>query len=621
MQALHFKYCFFSSTYQHISHMRTIFFLFTCLFAFCAGAQKTPVADARFQGLDAAFAQVLKDWNAPGFAVAVVEKNKVIYAKGFGYRDMEKKLPVTTNTVFAIGSCTKAFTSSVIGLLQKEGKVDFDKPAHDYLSSLRFYNNDMNNTITLRDMMSHRTGLPRHDFSWYFFNTTSRDSFLQRVQYQEPTARVRDRWQYNNFMFLAQGVIAEKLTGASWEQNVTDRIFRPLGMTASNFSIRELERSNDAALGYDLRRDTVIYKLPYYNIDAMGPAGSINSNVMDMSKWLITWIYGGKYEGKEILPGNYFTEAITPQAIIGAGLPSKEKPDVHFSAYGFGWMLSSYRGHYRVEHGGNIDGFSATTAFFPTDSIGIVVLVNQNASRVPAIIRNMLADRMLKLTPYNWHTDAIRDAFKAKMSAAATRNIKKTYGNTKPTHPLKDFAGTYLEPGYGPLKIWERNDSLFANMGQHLMWLKHDNFNVFDFFRVTEGEPIDTAEIGPIRLQFLLSKSGELDRVTMDFEPGIKPLEFKRQLETKEVSTASLKNYVGDYDLGNITIKVYIKNDKTLYALVPGQPEYELLPTGKDKFALKVLSGYFVQFDVAPDGKVTALTFIQPNGNFKATRK
>ncbi len=189
--------------------------LLSLSFNFCFAQKKTAQAPDPFAGLDTAFQRVLKDRQAAGFAVAVVSKNKIIYAKGFGYRDYENKLPVTTNTLFAIGSCTKAFTSSLIGLLNKENKLEYDKPATTYLPELHFFNDNLNNTITLRDMMCHRTGLPRHDYSWYLFNSASRDSLLQRIQYQEPTATLRETWQYNNFMFLAQGMIAEKLTGKS----------------------------------------------------------------------------------------------------------------------------------------------------------------------------------------------------------------------------------------------------------------------------------------------------------------------------------------------------------------------------------------------------------------------
>jgi CubicO group peptidase (beta-lactamase class C family) len=318
-----------------------------------------------FAGLDTVLQKVLKDRKAAGFAVAVVSKDKIIYSKGFGFRDHEKQLPVTTNTLFAIGSCTKAFTASLLGLLNKEGKLELDKPATEYLPELKFFKDEMNNSITVRDIMCHRTGLPRHDYSWYLFNTASRDSLLKRIQYQEPTAPVRQTWQYNNFMFLVQGMISEKLMGKSWEQNVKEKIFTPLGMNSSNFSVHDLEKMSDASLGYVVFKDSIIKKTNYYDINAMGPAGSINSNVNEMANWVITWINGGKFNGKEILPSNYVNQAMSSQMVVGAALPDKEVPDAFLSNYGFGWFLSSYRGHYRVEHGGNIDGFSASTSFFP----------------------------------------------------------------------------------------------------------------------------------------------------------------------------------------------------------------------------------------------------------------
>ena len=175
-------------------------------------------SDPRLKGLDTFALRILKEWNAPGVTIAVVEKNKVIYTGGFGYRDYEKKLPVTENTLFAIGSCTKAFTSSMLGMLAKEGKVDIDKPVRDYLPELVFKNDYTNKHATLRDMMCHRTGLPRHDYSWYG-STATRNELLERIRYQEPTYELREKYQYNNFMFMAQGIVIEKITGKSWEEN------------------------------------------------------------------------------------------------------------------------------------------------------------------------------------------------------------------------------------------------------------------------------------------------------------------------------------------------------------------------------------------------------------------
>ena len=163
--------------------MKKLLFTLSVFTALITNAQeKNQNTDKRFAGLDTAFARVLSVWKGPGFAVVVVEKNKVVYANGFGFRNYEEKIPVTTNTLFAIGSCTKAFTATLIGELASKGELDIDKPVRDYLPELKFYNDDMNDRITLRDMMCHRTGLPRHDYSWYLFSTSSRDSLVKRMQ-------------------------------------------------------------------------------------------------------------------------------------------------------------------------------------------------------------------------------------------------------------------------------------------------------------------------------------------------------------------------------------------------------------------------------------------------------
>src|SRR5438128_1941769 len=222
----------------------TVFFSVNIAFT-----QENKTNDKRVVALEPQLEKLLKDWKIAGFAVAVVDKNKIIYAKGFGYRDYDKKIPVTANTLFAIGSCTKAFTASLIGMLANDKMLDIDKPAHNYLVDLAFYNNGMTDNITLRDMMSHRTGLPRHDYSWYLFSTSSRDSLLQRIHYMEPTFGVKEKWQYNNFMFLLQGVIAEKLTGKKWEENIKTKFFAPLNMSRTNFSVADMAKDSDASLG------------------------------------------------------------------------------------------------------------------------------------------------------------------------------------------------------------------------------------------------------------------------------------------------------------------------------------------------------------------------------------
>jgi CubicO group peptidase (beta-lactamase class C family) len=602
---------------KRLSSLLILFFSFHASFA--------QTNDKRIVALEPQLEKLLTDWKAAGFAVAVVDKDKIIYSKGFGYRDLEKKLPVTPNTLFAIGSCTKAFTSSLIGLLDKDKLVELDKPVHTYLPALSFYNNGMTDNITLRDMMSHRTGLPRHDASWYYFPASSRDTILQRIKFQEPTAGVRDKWQYNNFMFLLQGIVAEKITGQSWEQNIRTKIFSPLGMNRSNFSITDLTKDTDAAIGYEVKKDSLIKKMNYYEIGSMGPAGSINSSVTEMSNWVRTWINGGKFNAKEILPEAYTRQAISSQMVISAALPEKENPDLYLANYGLGWGLSSYRGHYWVEHGGNIDGFSASTSFFPTDSIGIIVLTNQNGSGIPSLVRNMIADKLLNLPYRDWNGNRKKAVEKAKVAEVEAK--KSFTGNRKagttPSHPLKDYTGVYNHPGYGTIEVFTEHDSLFFQTPNKKFWLKHYHYDVFDPYEIDAVTGIDTTDFdgsSPTFFQFNMNTKGEINSVSANLEPAVKPLEFLKKEKEVALTAEALQRYTGDYELSGTPIKIYTKGN-TLYAFIPGQPDYELTSVGGDKFVIKTLSGFALQFHSDDKQTVSAVSFIQPNGTFKATRK
>jgi CubicO group peptidase (beta-lactamase class C family) len=595
--------------------MRKLLLTFGTVFLFVSIIAQPPT-DPRLKGLDTMALKVLKDWHAAGVTIAVVEKGKVIYTGGFGYRDLDKKLPVTENTQFAIGSCTKAFTASMLGMLVKDGKLDLDKPVRNYLPELKFQNEYTNDHATLRDMMCHRTGLPRHDLSWYA-SWASRKDLLERIQYMEPTAELRAKWQYNNFMFLAQGVVIEKITGKSWEENMKERILTPLGMDNTTLSTNDMEKSADHSLAF-ATKDSSVKTIPYRNIDAMGPAGSVNSCAKDMAKWLITWINNGKYNGKEIFPSSYRNEAISIQMAMGGGAPGSENPDVHISGYGFGWMISSYRGHYHVEHGGGIDGFITTTGFFPSDSIGIFVSSNQGG--VSSSIRDFIADRMLKLAYRNWSKMQLDAIAKAK---EATKAIQKNDSlghklNTQPSHELKNYTGTYSSPGYGSIEVSMKDGKLvskFNSLDVRLDHFHYDQFNAFILDPALEGGD-------PLRFSFHIDDKGDISKLSIPLEGGVKDIEFTKESKVIDVKKADLEKYVGEYEfVPGKSAKFYIKGEKTLYLFVEGQPEYELVPTDKNKFDFGKLKGYSIQFDENDKGEITAASFIQPNGTFKAKRK
>ena len=599
--------------------------LFLCLLVLCLSTTITTAqsaSDSRLDSLDHELNQILEATYAAGFAVAIVEKDSILYSKGFGYRDYENKIPADANTLFAIGSASKAFTSSVLGQLRNEDKLSFDDSPIKHVPELRFYNDEMNSQITIKDLMTHRTGLPRHDYSWYLFPTFDRDSLLLRIEHQEPFAGVREQWYYNNFMFLTQGVIAERITDKSWEDNIRERFFEPLGMKRSNLSIKEIESSSNAAVGYGLKKYSFIVKLDYYKIAARAPAGSINSSVNEMSKWMITWLNGGKYKGEEILPTSYVNEAMGSHMVVNSGLPGKETPNVFMGNYGYGWFTSSYKGHYMVQHGGNIDGFSANVALFPTDSIGIVVLANQNGSAIPGMARNTIADHMLKVDRTDWLARFKENRKKAKENEekakeAQTSNKKE---NTKPSHIKQDYAGSYSNPGYGKFEINVERDSLFANFQLMKLWLKHYHYDVFQPFEV-EDSKIDSTENSNLRFNFVTDDTGEIAGVKMKVEAAIDPILFNRKPNAIEVDPDALKKYTGEFVIANMTIKVFIKNEKTLYLFVPGQPEYELMPVEEHQFVFKAIEGFKVTFNVDENNEINSLLMIQPQGNFTATRK
>ncbi len=575
-------------------------------------------ADPRLKGVDEELEALLSPWSIPGFAVAVVEKDKIIYSKGFGYRDVEAQLQMTENTLLAIGSSSKAFTSAVLGVLQGEEKVDLNERPAKYIPELRFNKPWMNEQIIIKDLMSHRTGLPRHDFGWYLFPSNSDEELLGRIAHHEPFTGLRQQWYYNNWMFFLQGQIGKSVTGNSWEENVQSMFFDKLGMTRSNFKTQEMAKDDNSAKGYQTDEEGVNSLMDYYDISAMGAAGAINSSVTEMANWLITWVNGGKFNGEEIIPEAYVKEAMSSHMVVSAGTPAPEHPDMQFSNYGYGWFLSSYRGHYRVEHGGNIDGFSASASFFPTDSIGIVVLVNQNRSSTPGNVRNIIADRMLGLEPVDWSGENLEVLKKRKEAALKAKEEEESAAPypSKPSRSLDQYLGTYDHPGYGEMELTWENDSLYLNTGSYQMYLAHDNHDTFNARMIRNNEVQDG---DAFKVQFSMDLNGDINGAKIGFEPTLDPIQFKRTPTAVEVTADDLSKYEGTYSIMGVQeAKVYIK-DGALFVFVAGQPEYEQIPIGEHEFKFKTLDGFKVIFE-EKDGEIVALTAVQPNGSFRGEK-
>ncbi|HXE74801.1 MAG TPA: serine hydrolase [Candidatus Xenobia bacterium] len=569
-----------------------------------------PAASATqpLDGFDAFVEEQMKVWKVPGLAVAVVKEGKVVHLKGYGQRDVERNLPVTPQTLFAIGSITKSFTVAGLATLADEGKLDWDKSVREYLPEFRLFDPMASERMTPRDLVTHRSGLPRHDALWYN-STFTRKEMVERLRYLEPSRDLRTTFQYNNLMFLTAGYLAEKLSGMGWEEFTRQRILAPLGMARSNFSVLDSERSNDFARPYEKAKQEV-KGVPFRVIDNMAPAGSINSSVEEMSRYLMMLMNKGKYEGKQVISENYATQMQTPQMPTPAPSPWKE---LGHTSYGMGLFVTSYRGHRHVHHGGAIDGFIAFLSFLPDDNVGVVVLTNLSPSPLPTVVAYNVYDRFLGLEPVAW-SQRLKEQ-QDKMEAAEEEAKKKGYTprveGTQPSHKLTDYTGEYEHPGYGVLWIEAEGSDLKLTFNRIVSPLKHFHYDIFE---VPEN-PLDPFERA--KVQFLMNARGEIDRVLVPMEPNVKEIVFARKAAAEMRQRAFLEPLTGEYVLGAQTVTVTLQGDDTLKLTVPGQRPYELVPRSGMTFDLKGLTGFSVEFK-----KDTGeLVFYQPNGTFVAKRK
>jgi CubicO group peptidase (beta-lactamase class C family) len=327
-----------------------------------------------------------KELGIPGVSLVIVKDGQVIYSKGLGYKDFEKKVPVTADTQFAIGSATKAFTALTVLMAQDEGKLSLDDSPKKYLPYFHMYDPETDKNITIRDLLSHSSGLNRTDLAM-ITGKLSRAELIEVAAQAKPTAKLREKFQYQNLMFVAGGEIAATVEKSTWDQLILNRILRPLGMTNTSLSIAQLEKAPDRSIGYNYNFDTKeTERLPYREIIQIAPAGSINSSANDMAKWLKFVLSGGAVNGKRLVSENGFNEWLKPQMKIS--------PDGKFS-YGLGWFLQDWKGKKVVQHGGNIDGFNSMVAMVPEENLGFVLLTNVSASSLGTDMMPVVWDGIL----------------------------------------------------------------------------------------------------------------------------------------------------------------------------------------------------------------------------------
>jgi CubicO group peptidase (beta-lactamase class C family) len=471
---------------------------------------------AKLQGIDDLADLAMKVWNVPGVAMAVVQEGKVIYAKGYGFRDVEQKLPVTTATLFPIGSITKSFTSLTFAILKDEGKVDWDKPVREYLPEFQMFDPIATERATPRDLFAHRTGLPRHDLVWYS-SDFSREDLVGRLRYLKPYKDFRSTYHYNNLTIMTMGYLEGKVSGLGWEGCIQQKIFAPLGMSHSDLSVTDVEKTDDHATPYELKKE-VVTKVPFHRIDAVGPAGSINSSVDDMSHYAIFQLGDGTYDGKRIVLESDLREMHAPQTTMPEVAPRAQLPGLGHMSYALGWVSTSYRGHSLVWHNGGIDGFYALFSLLPDDHIGVVILTNLPRGQTPEVLAYNVYDRLLGLDQMPWldRFKELEAQGKQREQEAKKNNPSDRKTGTHPSHNLAEYAGEYQHPGYGTIKVGQKGDALEVSINKLGPFpLEHYHY---DIFQVPE-EPAGVA--AGEKFQFETNQAGDIARVSAALEPAL----------------------------------------------------------------------------------------------------
>ena len=568
----------------------------------------------KLSGFDAFMEKTLKDWNAPGIGVGIVVDDKLVFAKGYGYRDYAKKLPITPNTLFPIASNTKLFTAVAAGFLVEEGKLTWDRPIRESIPTIQFYDSALNNTVTLRDMLAHRTGITRHDSIWYKSDFTTRELF-ERLKYLEPKEQPRQLFLYNNMMFAGAGYSIELQSGKPWADYVREKILTPLEMNHTVYSIADMLKQPDYGVPFTEKRDTMeLYKIPYYeDTQGLAAAGAIISNIEDMSHWLIALMNEGKYAGKQVLPPKVLQATLEPAiSLPNTAGETRGWWEVLNRAYGMGRQTASYRGRLITYHGGDLPGFHSQISFMPNEHIGVIVFVigDHIASLYNPISYNVY-ERLLGMDQVPWTDRALDIRLKNKKAGTEARS-KAGYGlvpNTKPSHPISDYVGEYEHPAYGILKIGLKDNQLQFEFHKIRFPMTHFHYDRFD--------TPDDEQDGKWSVNFSTNPEGDIDKATMSLDEA--EAIFTRRAPA--VDAAFAERLAGTYETPNgFKFHVVVRPGSGLYIVSSGSPDQKLIPYKGLKFRVQEFADALVEF-VEENSQITALKQIDPSGEYVSKRK
>ncbi|MBX3147283.1 MAG: serine hydrolase [Gemmatimonadales bacterium] len=428
-------------------------------------------------GLDQYVEQVRQAWNLPGVAVGIVHRDSLIYAKGFGVKEIGKPDPVRPTTIFAIGSNTKSFVSTAAAMLVDDKVMTWDDRVTRWLPGFQLYDPYVTRELTLRDVLSHRSGLGRRGDPLWYGTSYSRDEILHRIRHLTPNASFRTEMGYQNVMFLAAGEMVGRAAGMSFDDVVRRRIFAPLGMDNSSLSTNGLAQQADVSTPHAIANGSA-KPIPWRNLDNAAPAGSINSSIVEMAGYVRLHLANGVYNGKRLVSEANLAVAKTPHINSGGAGDSVSGT----SSYGLGWVITTYRGARVAWHNGGIDGMLSEMWTLPDAQVGIVVLTNGSPhSAGPAIVSNIMDRFLLGAPAKDYLAEGLERnrAAAARQAEAAKRMADARVSGTRPSLPLERYAGTYTDPLYGDLSVSVDGNRLRFRWQGIDVPAEHWHFNTF----------------------------------------------------------------------------------------------------------------------------------------------
>ncbi|MDH6165170.1 CubicO group peptidase (beta-lactamase class C family) [Variovorax boronicumulans] len=551
----------------------------------------------------------MQEWKVPGLALAVIQDGEVVLQKGYGVRDTDTGLPVTTDTQFLLCSITKSFTAAGLGLLVDERKLDWDRPVRELLPEFRLQDPVATERLTVRDLLCHHSGLPRHDWI-HMPGDLSNVQMLAALRHLASNKDLRDTFQYSNLGYLVAGMITERISGQRYEDFTTERLMKPLGFSHFGFSIDALGAAEDGARPHAIDGDE-LHRSPLSPIRAT-PAGGINASVADLAKWA-RFLLDGKADGRQLLSPQALREMTTPRVHMGRS-PYAEIGDSH---YGLGLFCEQYRGDRTVAHSGSWAGWSTLMTLLPERRAGVVVLTNRTPGGATPILTFAVLDRLCGREPVDWFG---RLAPKRKQAVAQQKLDKKAaaevrHSGTRPSHALEDYVGDYEHPAYGRIHIEQRADGLAWRWRGAEDQLLHRHYDVFITpDRPTIMHPSDRT------LTFRYDRQGHIDRVEVPLEEMVEDIVFRRVAAGEVLDPAFRRLCAGDYLHAGRVIEIRLDAGEQLGMTIPGQPTYRLLPAGGRRFNVETLEGYGVEFRQPSPEVVDAMVFHEPRVTALAPR-